>query len=339
VLPLLDEPLRVAQPFQQGRIADTGDGLALEGWLVTYGEVNRNGWLLVPGAFKRSVAKIPSADRPLPMLSDHDRAVGRWVQTRDSIEGVWGKGRISDTPRGQEVATLLKDEAINGISIGFDPDWALLVLAQPDEEIELSTPYGPFSFTATEWTIVFPKADLLEASIVSVPADDDARVDRLLQRACSNAARAMPGLRESPEWEDAAYSMALLMGGRGAGRAFEDVDEVQRISFYTKLAGHYSELGKTPPPYERQPIYREVAFAHDEREIFADRYLRKSLAAVVAGAGGFQGPLSRETREEAERAVKALTDLARQSTEPDRLADVVGALTARVREIPTSREA
>lgn len=314
------------------RIPDEGGGvLALEGVLVTYGGVNRNGWMLVPGAFKKSLRKIPSASTPLPMLTEHGFTIGRWTQARDSAENVTGKGRISATDRGRETATLLEDEALNGISVGFMPDWNAVEILRPEETLETSTPYGPFTFTAESWVIAFLIADLVEASIVAVPADADARTERIRQSLWTKASRAMPGLRESAEWPDVAYSMALLMGGRGAGRAFEDVDEVERISMYHKLADAYDQLGKTPPPYEREPVYQDVAFEHDERELFADRYLRKSLAGVVAGANGFQGPLSRETREEVDRALAALTDLTRQSTEPSTFADLFHELRDSVR--------
>lgn len=308
--------LRASQPFTQAQVATDDNGvLTVQGPLVSYGIRNDHGYLHVPGAAQAALAERKQAGRSIPMGYQHSpfaplTVIGKWSDWTDSRTGIYGSGRISDVQAGRDAATLLQDQAIDGISIGFnavddDPDVDTVQLLAPGQTGIWDTPYGRFEYTAPDWTLCFSEIEIVEASIVSAPADDTARVDRLLQTSLAQAAIAMPGLVQSESWEDVAYSMALLMGGRGAG-AFTDLPDIQHFALYQRLAAAYRQHEKTPPAYARQPEYQAVAFEHDERELFADRYLRKTAATVTATARGIQGQLSPETREVVNQARTAL---------------------------------
>ena len=88
--------------------------------------------------------------------------------------------------------------------------------------------------------------------------------------------------------------MALLMGGRGAGRDFQGIGPLERLSLYRELAEGYERLGKTAPAFDPEPDYHEIEFHHDEREHFQQRYVAKSLATSAAGLAGLEGGLARE---------------------------------------------
>jgi HK97 family phage prohead protease len=306
-------------PFAHARVQknDAG-GMSVEGFLVTYGEVNMNGWLWVPGAALEGLKERPSERKPLVMKSEHEMSIGRWMQAKDSEAGVFGSGAISDTTLGRDTATLLSDGAVTGISVGFRPEAVQFVT--PGERVEFDTPYGKRAYTIEEYAIAVIKASIREASIVGVPADDEARVTNV-QSVIAKAHRALPGLSSEPTREDLAYSMALLMGGRGAA-AFTDLPDFEHRALYEQLAHGYKKHGLTPPPYERAPVYSEVSFRHDERAVFHDRYLRKSLDVVIAGAAGIEGALSPETREQAEAARVALHGLLERRTDADVLAEI-----------------
>lgn len=327
----------VVMPFRQAATSTDDAGvMTVEGMLVTYGELNGNGWLWVPGAARDSLKVRRDARRALTMGFQHDmfealKVIGVWPEPRDSADGVFAQGRISDVQLGRDAATLVRDGAITGISVGFRP--TRYQFLEPGQRVDFDTPYGRFSYETDEWCIAVVEADITEASLVHEPADGRARIDSFTQT-LAKAGKAMPGLAQSAGWENVAYSMALLMGGRGAA-AFADVDDLQHRSLYDQLAAGYARHGKTPPPYERQPTYSDVAFQHDERQLFADRYLRKGLAGVTAGAAGFQGPLSQEAREEALGAIAALEELcARRSG-----SDLVRELAQSLRQTtPTPKE-
>lgn len=324
-------------PFTQA--AEPGeDGLVSPaGFLVTYGEVNANGWLWVPGAARDSLKERRAAGRLLPMGFQHDwmealKVIGVWNEATDSVDGVYGKGKVSDTSLGRDASTLVKDGAITGISVGFYP--TRYQYLEPGQRVEFDTPYGKFAYEVEEWCIAVITAHLAEASLVHEPADDNARIDSF-QQSLEKARRALPGLAEDADAGDLQYSMALLMGGRGAA-AFDDLDALAHQGLYQRLAAGYARQDLTPPDYERSPNYRDVAFQHDERRIFSERYLQKSLAGFEAGAGGIEGPLSPETREQAERTIAVLQELVERRTDEERIRELAASLrqtTQLVKEI------
>lgn len=86
------------------------------------------------------------------------------------VERIWMEGaalcaviRFADTPRGREFAGMVQRGELTGISIGYQVrNWKLVEVLENDHEI----------WRATEW-------ELLEASLVSVPADPNAGVRSL----------------------------------------------------------------------------------------------------------------------------------------------------------------
>ena len=311
-------------PFTQAAVTRSDSGvLTVSAQLLTYGIVNDNGWLWVPGAAYDSI-QAKSASNPLVMgyqhyLGEPLTVIGRWSEATESVEGIRGTGRISDTTQGRDAATLVEDGAITGTSIGFRP--REVAYLEPGTRVAFDTRYGTFAYTPEVWCMAIVTAEVDEASLVSQPADFDCRIDGFTQSLLTKATKALPGLTQDASWEDTAYSMALLMGGRGA-RAFEDLPEAQRFGLYQRLAAGYRTKGKTPPPYEAAPDYRDVAFQHDEREVFTGRYLQKTLASVRAGAAGFTGPLSDDLRTEAEGAIEALQSLTARRPDSEVLAEL-----------------
>jgi Escherichia/Staphylococcus phage prohead protease len=86
----------------------------IRGYGSTFGNVDAYGDVIVAGAFDQS-------KRHPVMLFQHDanEVIGRWDVVRSDSRGLWLEGRVADTPRGNEVYTLLKMNALRGLSIGF----------------------------------------------------------------------------------------------------------------------------------------------------------------------------------------------------------------------------
>jgi HK97 family phage prohead protease len=217
----------VLTPFTQTAVTKSESGLlTVSGQLVNYGVINENGWLWVPGAAYDSI-QAKSDRNPLVMGYQHSpfdplTVIGRWSQASESVDGISGVGRISDTSDGRDAATLVEDGAITGISVGFRA--TKVAFLEPDVRISFDTRYGTFAYTPDKWCMAIVEAEVDEASLVSTPADFDARIDGHAQALLQKAGKAMPGLQADAGWEDTAYSMALLMGGRGAG-TFNDLPE------------------------------------------------------------------------------------------------------------------
>jgi len=293
----------------------------IEGYASVWGSRNSFGEVFVPGAFSDV---IENRQASLVMGYMHRDAIGRWTTAREDEEGLFLGGPVSDTSLGRDASVLVRDGAMTGLSIGFLP--AEVQFAGPGERVTFQTPFGTRSYQFDDYTIYVVKvAELAEASLVMAPSDDDARVLAVRSK-LQKAERALPALRsQDGPWEDVAYSMALLMGGRGAA-AFSDLPDVEHYKLWSRTAALYERHGKTPPSYERAPKYGDVEFRHDERAVFTDRYLRKRLEDVVSGCAGVSGQLSAETRERAATARNQLTELLERRSRAEQLAETTAAL-------------
>lgn len=96
-----------------------GDAGTLSGYASVFGPpADQHGDIVAPGAFAKSIA---SGVRPL-MLWSHDLSepIGAWTDVREDQTGLHVTGRLTlETRRGAEAYALLRDGALNGLSIGF----------------------------------------------------------------------------------------------------------------------------------------------------------------------------------------------------------------------------
>lgn len=95
----------------------------------------------------------------------HDEPIGRITAGRDTEAGFEIEGSLSDTERGREVATLLRDGVISRLSIGFRPD-----------EYRIET-----DDDGTE-TVIHTRVRAHEFSLVSFPAYTTATVTKVRHR-------------------------------------------------------------------------------------------------------------------------------------------------------------
>jgi HK97 family phage major capsid protein/HK97 family phage prohead protease len=86
------------------------------------GEPDSYGDVIEKGAFTKSLAEHKAAGTTPLMLWQHDPSepIGVWLELREDATGLAVTGRlILETRRGQEAYALLKSGAFNGLSIGF----------------------------------------------------------------------------------------------------------------------------------------------------------------------------------------------------------------------------
>lgn len=307
--PSLESPVRHALvPFTHARTAKGEGGiLTLEGVGVHYGEVNHNGFLFVPGCFKEGLKESPSERKPLAMGYQHDlfvplTVIGRWTKATESVEGVELRGAISDTTDGRDAATLVEDGAINGLSIGHTLETYQFL--EPGQRAEFDTPYGHFAYEAEEWAIAVIKGRIVETSLVAVPADDEARLDKVMH-AVARAGRTL-SLAEGADFEELAHSMGLLL----SSDRYAELPELEHRGLYEQLARGYCKHGKTPPAYGKHARLEEIPFVAGELALVGERTLREHLDAAAAAAASLTG-LSAETCAAAERTQAAIARLGR----------------------------
>ncbi len=92
------------------------DAGIITGMAWPFGQPDRVGDEIMPGAFK-------SAKAPLPILMGHDsmQPLGAWDDIKETSKGLEVKGRllVNDVARAKEVHALVKSGAVGGLSIGF----------------------------------------------------------------------------------------------------------------------------------------------------------------------------------------------------------------------------
>lgn len=142
--------------------------MTFSGYGAVFGNVDSYGDVIASGAFKGTLTAHKKAGTAPLMLSQHGgflgsdmTPVGVWTDIHEDEKGLWVEGKLAPTPRGQELYTLMKmtpRPAIDGLSIGFmTKEFSLRT--RPDEPRR-----------------TLKAVELLEVSLVSMPANPKARV-------------------------------------------------------------------------------------------------------------------------------------------------------------------
>ncbi|RAH97624.1 phage major capsid protein [Acuticoccus sediminis] len=152
----MSEVIEIKAAFTTG---DTGD---IEGIAWPFGKADRVGDVIEKGAF----AGAPTS---LPMLWAHDQSqvIGVWTSIIEGQKGLELKGHllINDVAKAREVHAMVRAGAASGLSIGF--------------QTKSATPIRGGGRTIRS-------VDLLECSVVAVPANADARITSIKSNSLSN---------------------------------------------------------------------------------------------------------------------------------------------------------
>lgn len=114
---LAPEPTIASVFAPKTRIVEDG---TVEGYASLFGAVDQARDMVMRGAFAQTLRQRPV--RRVPMLFQHDPAepVGVWLELREDERGLYARGRlIPDVARGRELISLIRNGAIDGLSIGF----------------------------------------------------------------------------------------------------------------------------------------------------------------------------------------------------------------------------
>lgn len=141
------------------------DSGKFSGYASVFGNVDSYNEVVAPGAFSESLADLGSKERGLPVLWQHRIAepIGHWDMSalKEDATGLYGAGELwlEEAPYARIAHRGMKANAITGLSIGY------YVRADSfDDKTRVRT---------------LTKLDLVEISIVTTPANDDARVDSI----------------------------------------------------------------------------------------------------------------------------------------------------------------
>lgn len=142
------------------QIKATGDDGSIEGYGSMFGVRDSYDDIIVPGAFKLSLAEHKAASTMPALLWQHDSSapIGVWTEMSEDDKGLRVKGQLAlSTTRGKEAYELLKMGALNGLSIGF-------------RSVPGTSKY------VEDGVRVLSQLELWEVSLVTFPANEKARV-------------------------------------------------------------------------------------------------------------------------------------------------------------------
>jgi uncharacterized protein len=128
-----------------------------EGYAAVFNREDLGHDIILPGAFRKSLAARKSDG--IRMLFQHDPAepIGVWDEVREDAHGLYAKGHLlADVARAREVLALINGGAVDGLSIGFRA-----VRASKEAKTGIRR---------------ISEIDLWEISVVTFPMQPDARI-------------------------------------------------------------------------------------------------------------------------------------------------------------------
>ncbi|WP_411033833.1 HK97 family phage prohead protease [Shinella sp. BYT-45] len=140
-----------------------GDDGSFSGYGSVFGVVDSYKEVVAPGAFSESLAELAAKGRPIPVLWQHQGSapIGVWDTLEEDEKGLHGTGTllVEHVALAREAQALMKARAVTGLSIGY---WVRE--SSYDEKTGIRT---------------LTRLDLVEVSIVTFPANDEARIDAI----------------------------------------------------------------------------------------------------------------------------------------------------------------
>jgi HK97 family phage prohead protease len=203
--------------FTEAEIKLSGDAGVIEGYGSLFGQVDSVKDMVIAGAFRKSLQDSKKKGRLPSLLWQHDPAqpIGKWTEMREDSRGLYVKGQlfVEDIQQAKEAHVLMKEGAVDGLSIGYrtrDSEWK-------------------------DGVRLLKELDLIEVSVVTMPALDTARVSAV------KTGGKLPTEREFEEFlRDAGFSRkeaaAIVADGfrslclRDAGADEELMNDIKRLT-------------------------------------------------------------------------------------------------------------
>lgn len=145
--------VRRALPLDVKSLTEEG---VISGYASRFDEVDSYGDIIAKGAFAKSLKK--SGPVRVKMLYGHDtqKLVGKWTKLEEDKVGLAATGQIfKNLQLGEETLFLVKEGVLDGLSIGFR-------IVNSDRQ--------------SNGTRIIREIDLMEVSIVAIPALASARI-------------------------------------------------------------------------------------------------------------------------------------------------------------------
>lgn len=146
-------------------VKEMTDEGSFSGYGAVFNNVDRGRDIILPGAFKKTLAEREKSGLPLPILWQHDfnHPLGHFTKVAEDEKGLYVEGQLElEVAKAREAKSLMKKRIITGMSIGYgvvDKDYDEVTNVR--KLIEL---------------------DLHEVSLVTFPMNDTARIQAVKRR-------------------------------------------------------------------------------------------------------------------------------------------------------------
>jgi len=103
--------------------AASGSPGELEGYASVFGNVDADGDVVMPGAFKKTLTDWSHSRQPLPLIADHDLStagvIGSVHDAREDATGLRVRARFSSDQKAQSVRTKMVEGHLKGMSFTY----------------------------------------------------------------------------------------------------------------------------------------------------------------------------------------------------------------------------
>jgi hypothetical protein len=142
------------------RLAPAGQRGVFVGYASLFGVPDAAGDVVMAGAFGASLARRGRTGIRMLFQHDANEPIGTWLELREDSRGLFVRGRLTaEVQKAEELANLLNEGAIDGLSIGFRAVFATRDRVTRQRRLM--------------------KVDLWEISLVTFPMLEGARVTAL----------------------------------------------------------------------------------------------------------------------------------------------------------------
>lgn len=177
-------------------VADDGK---FSGYGSVFGVLDSYKEIVAPGAFTDSIAAIKRKGRPVPVLWQHrsSEPIGIYEDLDEDSTGLRVDGQllINDVAQAKEAHALAKAGAVSGLSIGY-----YVEQSSYDEKTGVRT---------------LQKLDLQEISLVTFPANDEARIDAIKMKLAHGALPSKPEFERFLREAGFSKSQSAVIANRG----------------------------------------------------------------------------------------------------------------------------
>lgn len=129
------------------------------GYAAVFGNRDSGDDIIEKGAFSKTIREDFDRIKILALHNDCWLPVGKPLELREDGKGLFIRGKISDTAKGRDIQTLMKDGVLNELSIGYDA-------------VE-------FDYDSEQGVRRLKEIKLWEVSIVTWAMNDQAKIDEV----------------------------------------------------------------------------------------------------------------------------------------------------------------